>query len=89
MMYHVGALSLISQATDWHDQHPVRAFVGIAGYTREDHQAGRLFHLLGINDLAKLEQILSSFINSCSVGAQLDLDSTPLAIGEMDDGVAL
>ena len=55
-------MPLIPQATDWHDQHPVGASVGIAGYTREDHQAGRLFHLLDINDLTKLEQILSSFI---------------------------
>ena len=55
-------MPLISQASDRHDQYPVRASVGIAGYTREDHQAGRLFHLLGINDLTKLEQILSSFI---------------------------
>jgi len=55
-------LSLISQATDWYYQHPVRASVGIAGYTGEDHQAGRFFHLPGINDLTKLEQILSSFI---------------------------
>ncbi len=55
-------MPLIPQATDWHDQHPVRASVGIAGYTREDHQAGRFFHLPGIDNLAKLEQILSSFI---------------------------
>ena len=52
----------MSQATDWHDQHAVRASVGIAGYTGENHQAGRFFHLPGINNLTKLEQILGSFI---------------------------
>ena len=55
-------MPLIFQTTDWHDQYAIGASVGIAGYTGENHQAGRFFHLPGIDNLAKLEQILSSFI---------------------------